>query len=99
MLIVVQGEFRVDAAGAPALHNSLLYKLCYHRFGQMTTDSGKPTGYDRVRAAEIGVKVRARPRMRVAWVFALRVPVCACARARSSLCVLVCAYACVCVCV
>lgn len=30
-----QGEFRVDAAGSPILLNCLMYKMCYHRFGEM----------------------------------------------------------------
>lgn len=51
-----KSEFRVDSGGAPTLLNSLMYKLCYHKFGQITTDFGKPTGYDRVRKAEIGNK-------------------------------------------
>jgi hypothetical protein len=29
------GEFRVDAAGSPILLNCLMYKLCYHRFGDL----------------------------------------------------------------
>lgn len=36
--------------------NSLMYKMCYYRFGQVYTDQGKPTGYDRVRNCEIGNK-------------------------------------------
>merc|ERR1719328_261841 len=50
------GEFRVDAEGSSTLHNCLMYKLCYYRFGQLYTEGGKPTGYDRVRHAEIGNK-------------------------------------------
>ncbi|TRY71967.1 hypothetical protein TCAL_01146 [Tigriopus californicus] len=50
------GEFRVDSEGSPTLHNCLMYKMCYYRFGQMYTEGGKPSGYDRVRNAEIGVK-------------------------------------------
>lgn len=38
------------------MRNSLLYKLSYHRYGKVFTDTGKPSGYDRVRRAEIGVK-------------------------------------------
>ena len=30
-----QGEFRVDSGGAPTLLNCLMYKLCYHRFGEV----------------------------------------------------------------
>ena len=36
--------------------NSLLYKMCYYRFGSVMTEYGKPTGYDRVRQGEIGNK-------------------------------------------
>ncbi|XP_033640123.1 dolichyl-diphosphooligosaccharide--protein glycosyltransferase subunit STT3A [Asterias rubens] len=51
-----QGEFRVDREGSPTLLNCLMYKMCYYRFGKVYTESGKPTGYDRVRNAEIGNK-------------------------------------------
>ena len=50
------GEFRVDSEGSQTLLNSLMYKMCYYRFGQVYTEGGKPPGYDRVRNAEIGVK-------------------------------------------
>jgi dolichyl-diphosphooligosaccharide--protein glycosyltransferase len=50
------GEFRVDREGSPNMLNCLMYKMCYYRFGQMYTEGGKPTGYDRVRSAEIGNK-------------------------------------------
>ena len=50
------GEFRVDKEGSPTLLNCLMYKMCYYRFGQVYTEGGKPPGYDRVRAAEIGNK-------------------------------------------
>ena len=35
------GEFRVDAEGSPTLHNCLMYKMCYYRFGQLYTEGGK----------------------------------------------------------
>ncbi|KAJ8926772.1 hypothetical protein NQ314_020822 [Rhamnusium bicolor] len=50
------GEFRVDKEGSQTLLNCLMYKMCYYRFGQVYTEGGKPPGYDRVRAAEIGNK-------------------------------------------
>ncbi|XP_050432666.1 dolichyl-diphosphooligosaccharide--protein glycosyltransferase subunit STT3A [Adelges cooleyi] len=50
------GEFRVDKEGSKTLKNSLMYKMCYYRFGQVFSEGGKPAGYDRVRNAEIGVK-------------------------------------------
>ncbi|XP_069106727.1 dolichyl-diphosphooligosaccharide--protein glycosyltransferase subunit STT3A isoform X2 [Argopecten irradians] len=51
-----QGEFRIDKDGSPTLLNCLMYKMCYYRFGSVYTEGGKPTGYDRVRNAEIGNK-------------------------------------------
>jgi len=51
-----QGEYRIDAEGSPLMLNTLMYKMCYWRFGSVYTDSGKPPGYDRVRNAEIGNK-------------------------------------------
>ncbi|XP_040581769.1 dolichyl-diphosphooligosaccharide--protein glycosyltransferase subunit STT3A [Lepeophtheirus salmonis] len=50
------GEFRVDGEGSQILLNSMMYKMCYYRFGQVYTEGGKPPGYDRVRNAEIGNK-------------------------------------------
>jgi len=50
------GEFRVDGEGSQTLLNSMMYKMCYYRFGQVYTEGGKPPGYDRVRNAEIGNK-------------------------------------------
>ncbi|CAD6227450.1 GSCOCG00001134001-RA-CDS [Cotesia congregata] len=50
------GEFRVDKDGSPTLLNCLMYKMCYYRFGQVYTEGGKPSGYDRVRNMEIGHK-------------------------------------------
>lgn len=51
-----QGEFRIDKEGSQTLLNCLMYKMCYYRFGEVYTEGGKPTGYDRVRNAEIGNK-------------------------------------------
>jgi dolichyl-diphosphooligosaccharide--protein glycosyltransferase len=51
-----RGEYRIDAGGSPTMLNSLMYKLCYYRFGEMMTEYGKPTGWDRVRGTEIGNK-------------------------------------------
>jgi dolichyl-diphosphooligosaccharide--protein glycosyltransferase len=50
------GEFRIDKEGSSTMLNCLMYKLCYYKFGQMYTEGGKPSGYDRVRSAEIGHK-------------------------------------------
>nr|XP_010940347.1 dolichyl-diphosphooligosaccharide--protein glycosyltransferase subunit STT3B isoform X2 [Elaeis guineensis] len=53
---LVNGEYRVDKGAAPKMLNCLMYKLCYYRFGELTTEYGKPTGYDRARGVEIGNK-------------------------------------------
>jgi dolichyl-diphosphooligosaccharide--protein glycosyltransferase len=50
------GEYKIDRAAPSVMTSSLMYKLCYYRFGTVHTDSGKPSGWDRVRTAEIGVK-------------------------------------------
>ncbi|RZC75033.1 hypothetical protein C5167_050510 [Papaver somniferum] len=50
------GEYRIDQGAAPKMLNSLMYKLCYYRFGELTTEYSKPPGYDRARVVEIGNK-------------------------------------------
>lgn len=50
------GNFDIGPTGAKELLNCVAYKLCYHRFGQMSTEYGKPPGYDRARTREVGVK-------------------------------------------
>lgn len=32
-----QGEFRVDKDGSPLMLNTLMYKMCYYRFGEVYT--------------------------------------------------------------
>ena len=46
------GNYRVDQGGSTTLLNSLMYKLCYYRFGEI--DQGKGHGYDVQRKAIIG---------------------------------------------
>ncbi|KAI8528587.1 hypothetical protein RHMOL_Rhmol12G0159600 [Rhododendron molle] len=53
---LVNGEYRVDKGAAPKMLNCLMYKLSYYRFGELTTEYGKPSGYDRARGVEIGNK-------------------------------------------
>jgi dolichyl-diphosphooligosaccharide--protein glycosyltransferase len=50
------GSYRVDAHVSHTMKNSMMYKMCYHRFGELMTEYGQPTGFDRVRRAEIGDK-------------------------------------------
>ena len=50
------GQFRIDKGGAPAMLNSLMYKLCYHRFDEASRPPDKPSGYDMTRNVEIGNK-------------------------------------------
>jgi len=51
-----RGEYRIDSAGSTTMLNSLMYKLCYYKFGNVYTERDKPSGFDRVRNAEIGNK-------------------------------------------
>ena len=50
------GGFDVGPGASPIFKNCVLYKLCYHRFGEMQTDYRQPSGYDRARGKEVGVK-------------------------------------------
>jgi len=38
------------------MKNSLMYRLCYYRFGEVRTRGDQPAGYDTVRNVEIGLK-------------------------------------------
>lgn len=38
------------------MKNCLMYRLSYYRFGEVRTSQARPSGYDAVRQAEIGVK-------------------------------------------
>lgn len=51
-----QGRFSVERDGSEIMLNSLMYKLCYYRFGEVMTEQNQPPGYDRVRKVEIGNK-------------------------------------------
>ncbi|GBG67744.1 hypothetical protein CBR_g872 [Chara braunii] len=51
-----QGEYRVDKEGTERMFNSLMYKMCYYRFGEMRTEYNHGPGFDRARGAEIGRK-------------------------------------------
>jgi len=42
-----RGEFRLDEEMAPAMRESLLFKLCYHRYGEISN------GYDRARGYRV----------------------------------------------
>jgi len=50
------GNYRVDAAATETMLNSLMYTLCYYRFGEMWTRHNEEQGYDTVRNAVIGRK-------------------------------------------
>jgi dolichyl-diphosphooligosaccharide--protein glycosyltransferase len=50
------GVYRIDSEASPIMKNCLMYKLCYYRFDEVTTQQGRPTGFDTVRSAEIGHK-------------------------------------------
>lgn len=50
------GVYRVDESATDTMLNSLMYTLCYYRFGEMYTRHGESSGYDTVRNAVIGRK-------------------------------------------
>ncbi|KAL6051718.1 oligosaccharyl transferase stt3 subunit [Balamuthia mandrillaris] len=50
------GHYTTDASAGEKMLNCLMYKLSYYRFGEVMTEPGKPTGWDRVRGVEIGNK-------------------------------------------
>ncbi|KAG7944152.1 hypothetical protein I3843_15G084500 [Carya illinoinensis] len=37
--------------------NCLMYKLSYYRFGELTTEYGKPPGYDRARGSKLETRI------------------------------------------
>jgi dolichyl-diphosphooligosaccharide--protein glycosyltransferase len=51
-----QGQYRMDNTVSPRMSSSLMYKMCYYRFGQVQIHYGRQPGYDMVRGAEIGDK-------------------------------------------
>lgn len=51
-----KGHYRVDSGMSQTMQDSLMYRLCYHRFGEVRTKADQPSGYDTVRNAEIGFK-------------------------------------------
>lgn len=50
------GHYRVDKGMSPTMRDSLIYRLCYYRFGEVRTSAEKGSGYDTVRKSEIGLK-------------------------------------------
>lgn len=51
-----RGHYRIDRQVSETMKNSLMYRLCFYRFGEVRTRSDKPSGWDTVRDAEIGLK-------------------------------------------
>eukprot|EP00163_Fabomonas_tropica_P017688 TRINITY_DN3141_c0_g1_i1.p1 TRINITY_DN3141_c0_g1~~TRINITY_DN3141_c0_g1_i1.p1 ORF type:complete len:580 (+),score=201.53 TRINITY_DN3141_c0_g1_i1:107-1741(+) len=49
-------QYSIGKDASSTMLNTLMYKLCYYRFGQVMTEYEKPQGYDRVRQTEIGNK-------------------------------------------
>jgi len=47
-----QGGYRIDRSASPRMRNSLMYKMCYHKFAEGHGNNG----YDRVRHSEVGDK-------------------------------------------
>jgi len=51
-----EGEYRIDGRASKTMLNSMMYKMCYYRFGEVTVDHRQPAGFDRTREAVIGDK-------------------------------------------
>lgn len=51
-----QGMYTVDRSATTTMKNSLMYSMCYYRFGELMTAYGRPRGFDRTRNVEIGKK-------------------------------------------
>ncbi|OMJ86981.1 hypothetical protein SteCoe_11377 [Stentor coeruleus] len=50
-----RGQYRIDSGMTETMKNSLMYRLCYYRFGEVQ-GYNRGSGYDVVRNAEIGEK-------------------------------------------
>ena len=50
------GQYTVSKEASQTMLNCLMYKLSYYRFGEMHTEHGKGSGFDRARSQEIGNK-------------------------------------------
>ena len=46
----------MDHNASQTMLDSLMYRLCYYRFGEIRTTNGEPLGYDTARNCEIGKK-------------------------------------------
>lgn len=51
-----RGEYRIDHTVSDRMKNSLMYQMCYYRFGDVKVQWGQEGGFDRVRNAVIGHK-------------------------------------------
>ena len=51
-----EGRYTIGPDASPTMLQSVMYSLTYHRFGEVFTEMGKPSGFDRVRQTEIGRK-------------------------------------------
>jgi len=49
-----EGEYRVDGRASQTMLDSMMYKMCYYRFGEVTVDHRQPPGFDRTRESVIG---------------------------------------------
>lgn len=51
-----RGGYVIDLSASKRMRQSIMFKMCYYRFGELTTVYGRPTGYDRTRNVEVGDK-------------------------------------------
>lgn len=50
------GQYDIGPNGSPTFLNSIAYKLSYYRFGEVKAHYSAPSGFDRARNKEVGVK-------------------------------------------
>lgn len=44
----------MDGRASQTMLESMMYKMCYYRFGEVTVDHRQPPGFDRTRESVIG---------------------------------------------
>lgn len=56
LFLLLQGEYTIGDKATSTMLDSIMYRMSYYDFGRVMTEHNKPTGYDRVRNQEIGLK-------------------------------------------
>lgn len=54
--VVLQGEYSIGDMAPQAVFDSLLYRLCYYKFGSVVSGTRLPQGFDSARGCKIGLQ-------------------------------------------